>query len=111
MKEAVCLRTKNSNLRNRVSYTAIKDLDNADQTIFNAATYYTYDIHGNVDTLLQDYKTGSMNSSVTHPGAGVSSKRKAVRRRNEAWVSGVDFLCRAVTTAPINFTVWFYTAQ
>jgi hypothetical protein len=25
---------------------------------------YRYDIHGNVDTLLQDYKTGSMNSSV-----------------------------------------------
>ena len=53
-----------ANLRNRVSYTVIKDLDNADATIFNAATYYTYDIHGNVDTLLQDYKTGSMNSSV-----------------------------------------------
>ncbi|HTE29420.1 MAG TPA: hypothetical protein VK666_03540, partial [Chryseolinea sp.] len=42
------------NLRNRVSYSATKNLaTDADQF---AATFYTYDIHGNVDTLLQDYK-------------------------------------------------------
>lgn len=42
------------NLRNRVSYKGSKNLftDSDHYT----ATFYTYDIHGNVDTLLQDYK-------------------------------------------------------
>jgi len=42
-----------SNLRNRVSYSYTKrsEQDAANQS----ATYYSYDIHGNVDTLLQDY--------------------------------------------------------
>lgn len=45
------------NLRNRVSYT---QLINAAANGFPAsATYYTYDIHGNVDTLLQDYGNSS----------------------------------------------------
>ncbi len=44
-------------LRNRVSYTCVQQL--ATQTIHDAATYYTYDIHGNVDTLVQDYKAFS----------------------------------------------------
>jgi YD repeat-containing protein len=41
-------------LRNRVSYTATKQWST--DTIHYTATFYTYDIHGNVDTLLQDYK-------------------------------------------------------
>ena len=44
------------NLRNRVSYTAyynnISDTSAGGQA---SATFYSYDIHGNVDTLLQDY--------------------------------------------------------
>jgi RHS repeat-associated protein len=50
------------NLRNRVSYTGTKSLitDNVQYT----ATFYTYDIHGNVDTLLQDYRgIAAMNGS------------------------------------------------
>jgi RHS repeat-associated protein len=42
------------NLRNRVSFTATKNL--ATDAIHYTASFYTYDIHGNVDTLLQDYK-------------------------------------------------------
>lgn len=42
------------NLRNRVSYTATKNLST--DALHYTATYYSYDIHGNVDTLLQDYK-------------------------------------------------------
>jgi RHS repeat-associated protein len=42
-----------SNLRNRVSFTAIKKL--ATDTLHYSASFYTYDIHGNVDTLLQDF--------------------------------------------------------
>lgn len=42
------------NLRNRVSFTATKNF--ATDAMHYTATYYTYDIHGNVDILLQDYK-------------------------------------------------------
>lgn|GEM_PF-2079080 len=41
------------NLRNRVSYAATGTL--ATDAGFTSATYYSYDIHGNVDVLLQDY--------------------------------------------------------
>lgn len=50
------------NLRNRVSYTMVFDgesrmgyLPDGSLSGGNSATYYSYDIHGNVDTLLQDY--------------------------------------------------------
>lgn len=49
------------NLRNRVSYTQVFATEPAgsDDTRYaaahRAATYYSYDIHGNVDTLMQDY--------------------------------------------------------
>lgn len=46
---------KQQNLRNRVSYTEVINL--ATQTYPAAATYYTYDIQGNVDTVLQDFGT------------------------------------------------------
>ncbi|BAV07628.1 hypothetical protein SAMN05421788_10920 [Filimonas lacunae] len=52
-----------ANLRNRVSYNAIyntaTDLTGAGNPFANA-TFYSYDIHGNVDTLLQYYKEGAM---------------------------------------------------
>jgi RHS repeat-associated protein len=49
------------NLRNRVSHTYVKSLyTNSD---WDAATFYSYDIHGNVQTLLQDYKAGIMNDA------------------------------------------------
>lgn len=49
------------NLRNRVSYTTITDTGNV--SLYNQGTFYTYDILGNVDFLLQDY--GSSGYSVT----------------------------------------------
>ena len=42
------------NLRNRVSYTSYTDSPLI-LIAYNNATFYTYDIHGYVDTLLQDY--------------------------------------------------------
>jgi len=57
------------NLRNRVSYTQVFDVEPAGTSAAKwlgtqqAATYYSYDIHGNVDTLLQDYKAGAMNDA------------------------------------------------
>ncbi|WP_143774436.1 RHS repeat domain-containing protein, partial [Niastella vici] len=52
---------KTRNLRNRLSWTALynsaTDLANNEAA---TATYYTYDILGNVDTLVQDYRLGTM---------------------------------------------------
>ena len=41
------------NLRNRVAYT--KYTIGSNSLAFNQASFYSYDIHGNVDTLVQDY--------------------------------------------------------
>jgi RHS repeat-associated protein len=41
------------NLRNRVSYTMYWEVENNPD--WNSAVFYSYDIHGNVDTLLNDY--------------------------------------------------------
>ena len=41
------------NLRNRLSYTYYADTGS--YSLYRQATFYTYDILGNVDTLLQDY--------------------------------------------------------
>jgi len=52
------------NLRNRVSYSELFDTDpegaGATAIYHASATYYTYDIHGNVNRLLQDF--GSVNA-------------------------------------------------
>lgn len=53
---------KASNLRNRVSWTAIyNDAAALDTNGYSAGTFYSYDIHGNVDTLVQDFKIGGIN--------------------------------------------------
>jgi RHS repeat-associated protein len=44
------------NIRNRVSYVSYTEHNNP--VAYNQATFYTYDILGNVDTLLQDYGCG-----------------------------------------------------
>lgn len=53
------------NLRNRVSWSGLfDDADDADGLVTHTgATFYSYDIHGNVDTLLQDINQGVMKSS------------------------------------------------
>ncbi|MDI3321388.1 LamG-like jellyroll fold domain-containing protein [Pinibacter soli] len=59
------LHQKAYTLRNRVSYTQYFDqlqyAANAPSYLnHDQATYYSYDIHGNVDVLLHDYATGAM---------------------------------------------------
>lgn len=50
------------NLRNRVSWSAIYNTEAAQTSgNYSTGTFYSYDIHGNVDTLLQDYKIGGIN--------------------------------------------------
>lgn len=49
------------NLRNRVSYTYVQDDESVtapDRIPWQAATLYSYDIHGNVDVLVQDFRSG-----------------------------------------------------
>ncbi|WPQ66303.1 hypothetical protein SIO70_15690 [Chitinophaga sancti] len=52
------------NLRNRVSWMAMFDdaasLNTTDGLDYSNGTFYSYDIHGNVKSLLQDYKHGNM---------------------------------------------------
>ncbi|HEY9259873.1 hypothetical protein, partial [Chitinophaga sp.] len=48
------------NARNRVAWSAVYDAAaDIDGINHASATYYSYDIHGNVDTLLQDYNRGA----------------------------------------------------
>lgn len=54
-----------SNLRNRVAYTAVIDQENTNVPQWRAATLYSYDPHGNVDTLLQDYGRNSFTGADT----------------------------------------------
>ncbi|MES2430943.1 MAG: hypothetical protein V4556_08400 [Bacteroidota bacterium] len=56
------------NLRNRVSYTYVKSDENNDS--WDAATIYSYDIHGNVNILVQDFATtmGDVNCGSTPSG-------------------------------------------
>lgn len=52
------------NLRNRVSWMALFNnadaLSTADGLDYSSATFYSYDIHGNVKALVQDFKHGNM---------------------------------------------------
>ncbi|MFD2920404.1 LamG-like jellyroll fold domain-containing protein [Terrimonas rubra] len=62
------IRQKRYTLRNRVSYTRVYDylpyslrgVGSPVYSEYDQATVYCYDIHGNVDTLQQDYRTGIM---------------------------------------------------
>ena len=53
------------NLRNRVSMQMVIDQDNSNCPPYRAATFYSYDIHGNADTVLQDFGPSSSISAVT----------------------------------------------
>jgi RHS repeat-associated protein len=49
------------NLRNRISWTALyRNADSVTSGGHSVASFYSYDIHGGIDTLLQDYKEGKM---------------------------------------------------
>lgn len=51
------------NFRNRVVMVCYEDTLDNDTTTYNHATHYSYDIHGNVKTLLQDNKDLTTNTS------------------------------------------------
>ncbi len=49
------------NLRNRVAYTTYTDGNST--TAYNQATFYSYNIHGNADTILQDYGSSLLSAT------------------------------------------------
>jgi YD repeat-containing protein len=78
------------NLRNRVSYTQFINAEPADFAtnpnaflgLHSAATYYSYDIHGNVDTLVQDFNEGYMkykNPNLTEPALSATANSSGNR--------------------------------
>ena len=44
-----------TNTRNRVSSVAYEQVDDGDDTTYESATHYSYDIHGNVKKLVQEF--------------------------------------------------------
>lgn len=73
------------NLRSRVSYSMLFDdesqmNDLLDGTISggNAATFYSYDIHGNVDTLLQDFRLSMGDIACSNNGSIKDNRFKKI---------------------------------
>ncbi len=53
-----------ANVRNRVSWSAIYNTkSDLDCNKYAAGTFYSYDIHGNVDTLIQDFKKSPLQAT------------------------------------------------
>src|ERR1700744_1026171 len=67
------------NLRNRVAYSLVVDADNNVKP-YRAATFYSYDTHGNVDKLVQDYGESSV--------MGISPNRHKLIRYDYDLISG-----------------------
>jgi RHS repeat-associated protein len=96
-----------ANLRNRVAYTTYTDSTNL--LGYSQATYYSYDIHGNVDTLLQDYGNSSYVPNVMN------------RNANNRWkkiVYGYDLISGKVNWVAYNpkkidefFHRYYYDAE
>ncbi len=90
------------NLRNRVSSTMTKNL--ATDADNYTATYYTYDIHGNVDTLLQDYKGVSVMDASANRFKRISYTYDLISGK----VNSVDYQPGAVDAF---YHRYFYDAQ
>jgi len=74
------------NLRNRISYSMVKD--NATDAGPASATFYTYDIMGNVDTLLQNY------AGLAALGASEADQHRLIAYKYDlisGKVNGVDY--------------------
>lgn len=50
-------------LRKRVSSVTYEDVEDASDLTFNSASHYNYDVHGNVDMLVQDYPDLKVNGN------------------------------------------------
>lgn len=56
-----------NNLRNRISTVSYEESDDGFDSTYNFATHYSYDIHGNVETLIQEFpELDSMEQRYKH---------------------------------------------
>ena len=67
-----------TNLRNRVAYTTYTDGNSTAN--YNNATFYSYDIHGNVDTLLQDYGSSLITATANIMNSNANRWKRIVYR-------------------------------
>ncbi|MBS1663436.1 MAG: hypothetical protein JST68_20505 [Bacteroidetes bacterium] len=91
------------NLRNRVSYTTTQNLITDGE--WNA-TYYSYDVHGNVDTVLQDYNAVS--------GIGETDRYKRITYDYDLIsnkVNGVDYQHGLALEKETFYHRYFYDAE
>ena len=66
------------NLRNRVSYSTYSLGNNPAQ--YNQGTFYTYDAHGNVDSVLQDYGSNTITATQNVMNSNGNRFKKIVYR-------------------------------
>ncbi|MBP6024925.1 hypothetical protein [Ferruginibacter sp.] len=67
-----------ANLRNRVAYTTYTDGNGTAN--YNTATFYSYDVHGNVDTLLQDYGSSLITATANIMNSNAARWKRLVYR-------------------------------
>jgi hypothetical protein len=75
------------NLRNRVAFTHYYPLGNPNGLNYSQATYYSYDIHGNVDTLIQDY-----GNSLSGGGVNMMNNGNGLHNRFKRMVYKYDLI-------------------
>ncbi|BAV06167.1 YD repeat-containing protein [Filimonas lacunae] len=74
------------NLRNRVSYSYTQNLA-TEAPYYTSATFYSYDVHGNVDTLVQDYKGISIANNSNNRFKRITYQYDLISGK----VNGVDY--------------------
>ena len=77
------------NLRKRVAHTAVYDTYNGTSTAYSSASHYSYDIHGNVEEMVQEISELSVLDDAT---AGVYQRYKNVRYKYDLLSGNVNEL-------------------
>ena len=94
------------NLRNRVSYTTYTDTVTEN---FSAATYYSYDIAGNVDTLIQDFGiNGATTNNIMNIHSANSNRLKRMVYRYDLISGKVNFVAYQPSRAGIYYPDMFF---
>ena len=99
------------NLRNRVSYTQV--IDTATNTYPTSATYYSYDVHGNVDTLVQDFgsSNGKINAMNWYNGSQSGNRFKKIVYNYDLISGKVNQVCYQPGQWDAYYHVYSYDAE
>lgn len=98
-------------MRNRVSYTAVRDLET--DRGWRAATYYSYDVHGNVDTLIQDFGNSTVypNSMNSVNGNPSGNRWKKIVYRYDLISGKVNYVIYQPDSADAFYHHYLYDAE